>query len=257
MTPRARILALVASLVLLASSARADGVVVMEGTARTYPAGDLAYRETHVFSGNTHRVLYRDPGGTLIAEKSLDYGCDLAAPDWEQRDLRNGRVVGGRWEGATYVLRRDARTSSVSPRLPLVASSGFDNFVRSHWDSLKTADEVNFDFALPADLMTIGMRLQRAEAPEGETGERMWFKAEPSSGLLRLFAGEILLGYDETRTLGFYRGPSNIGDGKGGSLNVEIHYRRVPADAQLAALREPPGTGIRSDAESGCTRHDA
>lgn len=229
----------------------------IEGTARTFPAGQPAYSELHEFSGDTHRVFYKDPAGRLIAEKVLDYGCDESAPDWQQHDLRNGRRVGGRWDGPDYVLLRDDRSSSVRPEGTLVASSGFDRFVRQQWTTLQNGNNVEFEFALPARLSTIGMRIHTTPAPDGEPDVLEWFRVEPSSGLFRLFGGSILLGYDENRDLAFYRGPSNIGDGKGGSLAVEIRYRRIADAVSLAELREPVADGSRKEPDSQCTRRDA
>jgi len=225
----------------------------VEGIARALPEGNPIYSETHEFDGNAHRIEYRDTGGVLIAEKQLDYACSDSAPDWQQHDLRSGARVGGRWSDAGYVLQRDDRSSTITPEGTLVASSGFDHFVRQHWEELRTGNTVGFEFAVPARLTTIGMRIQKTRGLPGEREISEWFEAEPSSGLFRLFAGSILLGYDKEGTLQFYRGPSNIGDGKGRGLEVEIRYRRLDTGQQ----REPALAGDRNDPQLQCPRRDA
>ncbi len=232
-----------------------DGVI--QGVARALPGGEIAYRELHTITGNSHHVRYTDPEGQLIAEKTLDYRCDQAAPDWQQKDLRSGERLGGHWNGAEYVLQRGESTSSIRPEATLVASSGFDRFVHGHLEQLRRGETVEFEFALPARLTSIGMRIKGTDAPvAGETADA-WFAVEPSSGLFRMFAGVILLGYDPGGELRFYRGPSNIGDGKGGSLTVEIRYEHLADSPELAATPEPAMRAHRNEQDLRCTRHDA
>ncbi len=225
----------------------------IEGIARS-AAGQEVYRETHDFDGKAHRILYHDPAGALIAEKQLDYSCSDSAPDWQQHDLRNGMRVGGHWRGSEYVLEHDGRSGSVSPERTLVASSGFDHFVRDHWVELASGETREFDFALPARLSTIGMRVQKTQGIPGESSITEWFSVEPSSGIFRLFAGKILLGYDEARGLQFYRGPSNIGDAEGRDVEVEIRYQRVQGEAGLPEL---PLARTRGAPQSHCPGSDA
>lgn len=245
------------SALLLVPGTAFGGTTRVEGTARTFPAGEQAYTETHEYVGTTHRVAYRDPSGRIIAEKTLDYGCDDNAPEWRQQDLRNGRKLGGHWAGEEYVLQRDDRSTRIRPDAPFVASSGFDHFVRQQWSRLERGDTVEFDFALPARLSSIGMRIHQTPAPLYQPGVVEWFLVEPSSGFFRMFGGTILLGYDENRDLAFYRGPSNIGDGKGGSLMVEIRYARLPEAVDLAKTREPTDAGDRNAEQARCIRRDA
>ena len=225
----------------------------VEGLARVMPEGNPMYSETHEFDGSTHRIEYRDTGGMLIAEKELDYTCSDSVPDWQQRDLRSGARVGGRWSDAGYVLHRDDRSSTITPEGTLVASSGFDHFVRQHWEELRAGKTVGFEFALPARLTTIGMHIRKTRGLPGERAISEWFRAEPSSGLFRIFAGSILLGYDKDGMLQFYRGPSNISDGKGRGMEVEIRYRRLDTGRE----REPALVGDRTDPQLHCPRRDA
>ncbi len=247
---------LLAGLVLLAPM-RGHCVNTVEGIARSLPAGEEVYTETHEFSGNGHHISYRDPAGALIAEKRLDYSCSESAPDWEQHDLRSGKREGGHWSGETYVLQRDDRSNSITPDGTLVASSGFDKFVRRNWEKLTSGTQVGFEFALPARLTTIGMRISKTSALPGEQGISEWFRVEPSSPLFRMLAGAIVLGYDEERQLQFYRGPSNIGDAKGGDLDVEIRYRRSPATAGLAPVDAPQEPQQPGGKNHQCPRSDA
>lgn len=217
---------------------------IIEGVALRLPERTEAYHETHEISPLEHRISYRDPDGALLAEKQLDYTCSDSAPAWEQHDLRSGKMVGGYWAGEDYMLVRDGRETAIRPEGALVASSGFDRFVRKHRDSLRAGDTVGFEFALPARLSSIGMRIQREENAVAETGIDDWFRVEPVQGFFRLFTAGILLGYSKTGELVFYRGPSNISDGKGRGLDVEIRYRRHTADPTAAAVVAERATAL-------------
>ena len=71
------------------------------------------------------------------------------------------------------------------------------------------------------------------------------FKLELSNWFVRLLVNPIELGYDpELRRLTRYRGLSNIGDGKGNGLVVDIRYdyQDVPAQACSVSDLAPAGS---------------
>lgn len=253
-----RLCAALAAVVLLLTASRIAlaSTEIVEGIALRLPERTEVYHETHEISAKEHRISYLSPKGALLAEKQLDYTCSDSAPAWEQHDLRSGKVVGGYWAGEDYMLVRDGREAAIRPEGSLVASSGFDRFVRKHRERLLAGDTVGFEFALPARLSSIGMRIRREENAVTETGVDNWFRVEPEQGLLRLFAGAILLGYSQAGELVIYRGPSNISDDKGGDLEVEIRYRRHSA---VPAAGKPVESGrltLRVNLSSTCPRQN-
>jgi hypothetical protein len=253
-----RLCASLAAVVLMitASTIALAGTEVVEGIALRLPERTEIYHETHEISALHHRISYSDLNGVLLAKKQLDYTCSDSAPAWEQHDLRSGKVVGGYWAGEDYMLVKDGRETAIRPEGTLVASSGFDRFVRKHRDSLLAGDTIGFEFALPARLSTIDMRIRREENAIAESGIADWFRVEPVQGLFRLFTSGILLGYSESGELLLYRGPSNISDGEGGDLDVEIRYHRHTLDSEAGKPAETAPATALVNSSSTCPRQN-
>lgn len=235
---------------------------IIEGVALRLPERTEVYRERHAIGALSHRIEYRAPDGTLIAQKSLDYRCSQSAPAFEQHDLRSDSRIGARWQGGEYLLLRGDETRALQPAATLVASSGFDRFVRTNWDTLTAGASIDLDFALPARLQTLRLRMARIEAPEALPGAALWLRIVPAQPLLRAFVDPIELAYDGERRLALYRGLSNLADANGKGLVVEIRYRQVPADSpgqerELAAnpplATEPAAEASRIPAQSHCS----
>lgn len=211
----------------------------IEGVALRLPARTEAYREHHAIGPHSHTIEYRAPDGSLIADKQLDYRESDSAPAFLQRDLRRGTRIGARWEDGRYLLQRNDEERGVDTSGLLVASSGFDRFVRSRWDTLALGEPVDFDFALPARLQTVGLRIAARPARAGEDAALHWFRIAPTHPLLRAIVDPIELAYDDARRLRVYSGVSNLVDADGGSLDVEISYRYADEALAAAALPEP------------------
>lgn len=252
-------LLLLLALPLAAGQAEAQPLERIEGTAVELPARRELYRELHEIGPLAHRIEYRSPDGTLIAQKSLDYACSESAPAFEQRDLRRGTRIGARWEDGEYLLLRDEESRALARSGPLVASSGFDRYVRAHWDALLAGDRVEAEFALPARLQSLRLRIDRIEAPERLPGAGLWLRIVPAQAWLRAFVDPIELAYGADRQLLLYRGLSNLVDAEGKSQLVEIRYRRIDATesreiaASTGAAAEPGAEGLRTSAQSQCT----
>ena len=74
-----------------------------------------------------------------------------------------------------------------------------------------------------------------------ETETDQCFRLELSNWFFRMLADPIELGYDPAqRRLTRYRGLSNIGDGKGNGLVVDIRYDYQDVPEQACALPTPP-----------------
>lgn len=250
----ARIFAAAATLWLFAAApaSAAAPAQYIEGTALRLPERSVAYHERHRIEGERHRIDYRAPDGNAIAQQTLDYACSDSAPAFEQRDLRSGRRIGARWEDGTYVLLRadQTRREEADPRL--VASSGFDRFVRTHWERLAAGEELRVRFALPARLQVLALRITREYDAAPEDPVRYWFEIVPQRAWLRLFVDPILLGYDAERRLRVYRGISNLSDADGSALEVEIRYEYPAAPPTSGAANEPAVRMPRSSVNSRC-----
>ena len=228
-----------------------------EGVALRLPERTEVYRERHEIGALSHRIEYRAPDGTLIARNSLDYRCSQGAPAFEQHDLRSDSRIGARWQDGTYLLLRGDETRALQPGAALVASSGFDRFVRANWDALAAGQGIELDFALPARLQTLRLRMARIEAPEALPGAALWLRIVPAQPLLRAFVDPIELAYDGGRRLALYRGLSNLADANGKPLAVEIRYRQLPA-ADPAQEREiAAAVPVATEPESAPTRTPA
>ncbi len=190
--------------------------------------GRLLYTERHLIDGDHHEVEYRDADGELFATSRLDYGFGDTQPAYQQRDLRSDEREGARWRQGALVLfhadRGGEREKVVAtPPQPLVLSSGFDHFVRDHWQALQRGDAVPFHFAVPTRLMLVELRVCRVDADDAPAGG-LALRADPISPLWRLVTKPIDLFYDADRRLLRYRGISNLELGEN-SPWVEVTYR--------------------------------
>jgi len=252
-----------AALLLVATVAgvRAQPVAphVVEGVALKLPGRSEAYVERHTIGALEHRIEYRAPDGTPIARLALDYRCSDSAPAFEQHDLRNGARIGARWQDGAYLLQHGDETRALAPSATLVASSGFDRFVRENWDALAAGRSLELDFALPARLQTLRLRIARVEAPEALPGAALWLRIVAAQPLLRAFVEPIELAYGGDRGLLLYRGLSNLAGADGKAQSVEIRYRALPAaepgpEREIAAnapqTAEPGADGRRRTADA-------
>lgn len=235
-------------LLLLASPVPAAEWV--EGVARPLAGGPEIYREHHVFDGEEHRIDYIAPEGRRIAEKILDYTCSDTAPAFVQVDLRDGERSAGVWSAAGYRLEHGERNRLLEvPAAGLVASSGFDRYVRQQREALRAGETLEFDFALAERLGTLRLRIrQEASAPEIQA-----FRVEAANALLRPFVPAIRLDYDAAGKLLRYRGLSNIDGPDGAPLQVEIRYTYATGPGQrVAAGTEPQQAVARNPQRSTC-----
>lgn len=230
--------AILATLMATAVDARE---LVAVGTAYTGDGDRLLYREFYYLYPNDGRaeVIYRNDNDRAIAEKVLHYGRTVAAPSFEQRDLRTGEILAAQWRGDTVRLsRRDAagdslQTRRIEPASDLVIDAGFDNFIRHHFQRLLDGRTLRFDFALPAHLTTVAMRVRRHSCEDGKGKNRVCFRVSAGNWMVRLLASSVDLEYDRTsRRLLTFRGVSNIAAADGGSQQVVIRYRYLPQLAQ-------------------------
>lgn len=232
----------------------AHSVEHIEGQAVRLADGTPVYRERHRIEEHRHRVDYHGPAGEPIGELRLDFRCNDSAPDFEQIDRRAGERQTGRWRDGEYLLERDTGASAASAALapgalPLVASSGFDRFLRAQRERLLGGETVTFRFAMPARLSDLRLRARHdREARDGLD----WFVIEPDQAVLRAFVQPLRVAYDGQQRLAVYRGPSNLLDADGSALRVEIRYTHAEPARQDVTDAEPRAPEPRTSGQSNC-----
>tara|TARA_R110002072_G_scaffold69143_2_gene167745 strand:- start:13002 stop:13706 length:705 start_codon:yes stop_codon:yes gene_type:complete len=206
------------------------------GEAFDLNSNELLYSETHCLTPDavTRQVLYRNPEGELIAYKVLDYEAGSTTPSFEQHNLySNESVAVALQRGAVVVTTSDDRSSGESSSStltpasgsPVVIDAGFDAFVTRHWGNLVAGEQQRFQFPVAASEALVKLQIEAAPCSY-QTQSDQCFRLAVDNWLLRLVADSIELGYDaQSRRLTRFRGVSNIGDGSGSGLAVDIHYR--------------------------------
>jgi len=185
------------------------GTPFAEGKAYDRESGELLYREEHLceLSGRRCSVHYLDPTGTLIASKEIDYRKSMTSPALTIRDYRDGQE-----------FRLDPADGSI------VVDAGFDNFVREQWRTLMLGDPVYFRFQIAGFDSPLEMNIVRRDQP-GCSGDELCLSVNFNSWLLGAFVSPIELSYARgDRKLLRYSGISNLRDGTGELMDVDIRY---------------------------------
>ena len=180
------------------------------GSAYDLETGEQLYSEQHfcVETAQNCTVLYRDTEGVLVADKELDYSSSLLAPALEINDYRRDEFV--------------RLNSSSDPRV--VVDAGFDNFVRSRWDTLAGGGSVEFPFLVVGREDPLNMRAVNSDDADCIAGE-LCLRVELESWLLRMVVAPVRLTYDrDSRRLLRFRGISNIRSPSGKTQQVDIRY---------------------------------
>ncbi len=236
-------------------AAESGGGVV--GEAYDLESDELLYREFYCANGNPDEmeVIYRNEAGNLIARKLLDYASGPTTPSFVQQNIYSSEIIEVELQaGKVSMTVLDAvnsepkKTSSTQTdgKLPVVIDAGFDEFVRSHWDSLVAGEKKRFLFPFAERDSLVELRIKPA-ACNYRTETDQCFKLELSNWFVRMLVNPIELGYDpELRRLTRYRGLSNIGDGKGNGLVVDIRYvyQDVPPQACSVSDQAPAFSAV-------------
>ena len=204
------------------------------GTAYDLESGDLLYRETHCVSpdGGERQVVYEDANGQLIAQKLLDYSTGRTTPSFVQHNhYSSNSIEVALSQNAVSMAVIDKNDGSLSKAvaepskaMPVVIDAGFDGFVREHWEELVSGGSREFQFPFAKRASLVELRIQPL-ACSYDTQTDQCFRLDLANWFLRMLVAPIELGYDaETRQLTRYRGLSNIGDGNGNGLVVDIRY---------------------------------
>ena len=225
MLPRVLALLLIVALLLPAGRALASELALrVVGNASDPASGELLYREYHYCSRDGQRcvVEYREGDSELIALKHLDYTGNPIGPALSVRDFR-----------------RDTRHSIDYPaREDLVVDAGFDNFVRSRWQSLVDGEEVVFPFQVVG--LDRPLDMSGRSVPDDCDEQTLCLEIKVDSWFLGLLAEPIYLAYDRAdRSLLRFTGVSNLRNADGDSQDVDIYYHY---GAQQAMALNIPAT---------------
>jgi hypothetical protein len=237
-----------------AAAAPLEGYLSYSSVARVRHSTQVLYGEQHVLRYQQGRiaervVLYTCPDGSAFARKSVSYPNALV-PDFVFEDASNGMREGIR-EGATpgsrVVFYRersgDAEKSGPVPSVPgLVADAGFDEYVLSHWDELKSGKTLEMRFLLPSRLDDYGFQVQRlrGEVIQGAPTEvfrlrlsGIWGWFLPGIDVYYRSSDHVMLRYD---------GISDLHDAAGNNYKttIEVQERKsATAQAMLDARAAP------------------
>jgi hypothetical protein len=236
---------------LLASLADARDAT-FTGYARSLDGRELLYVESHAVSGSgapdeSRVVLYRCAADFApFARKELDYASDRIAPAFALADARSGFAEGLKRDarGLEVFARAGAKSKPRSALLPragaLVADAGFDEFVRTRWDSLERGISVEVPFLVPSRLDSVNFKLRKVSEAIIESEAANVFRMSVA-GPLGWFLSDIDVSYRKRdRQLMRYRGITNIRDASGEMLEAQIDFPsadRSDAAVDLAALR--------------------
>jgi hypothetical protein len=225
------------------------------GYARSLDGAALLYVESHAISADgaadeTRVVLYRCAAGAApFARKQLDYAADRIAPAFAFEDARSGFAEGlRRDDGGMKVFARAGSTakmrSEVLPRVAsMVADAGFDEFVRTRWDSLEKGRSIEVPFLVPSRLVSVTFKVRKV-ADATIAGDLASVFRLSVAGPLGWFLSDIDVSYRQRdRRLVRYRGITNVRDAAGSMLEAQIDFPdadRSETAVDLPALRALP-----------------
>lgn len=220
------------------------------GYAYDKQTGEFLYSETHrevMEDGRivTNTVSYKDGGGKVFAEKSIDFQRSLTMPDFHLVNADNGHIEGARGSDEQLDVHfrqlsdTDVREASVETPQNGIIDAGFDRFIEQHWDALISGDVIEREFLIPSQLDFYTFEIERAES---EHLEAYAFELRIKSMFLQMFVRPVLVHYDaQTRSLLRYEGISNIRNDQGENFDVRIEFSG-PSRAQAEPGPASPAT---------------
>jgi hypothetical protein len=250
----------IAALAAIGLSASCVAGQYYQGYAYAVDDGRPLYREAHWLytdDGVEHRlVVYSCPDGAPFVRKRVDTAPGTATPDVDLFDARAGYREGVRTrDGRREVFAQaDARSPEHSAQLPLptppnaVIDAGFDAFVREHWDTLSASGASPVLFLVPSELRYLDFSARVLRDTRADGADVRWFRLSLANWY-GFALPHIDVAYDvQTRELRQYSGLSNIRDGDGRNVRVNIRFppserRTDVAAAEIERAAAMPLTG--------------
>lgn len=226
------------------ASAGAEQVLRFTGTAASLATSEKVYTEHHRQTGECRNgiwapiddeVIYRNPEGDIIAEKTVDYGQAPAQPGFVLTDQRFGEqveVTNPEDEGIQIRYRSPGgEQSSYRVSVPEngVIDAGFEVMVRQNWDALVTdGDAVGIEFLAPTRGRFYTFKAEPAELAILE-GEHV-FRISVAGWVSSWFVDPIHLAFNDQRQLTDFYGLTNIlrTPEENHKAHIRYEYQRTP-----------------------------
>jgi hypothetical protein len=230
------------------------------GYAYDLETNKLVYTEHHTYiSPSLHEVSYKESSGEIFAKKKIDYKYSYFAPDFIQKNSRNGEEIdikrksqGDGKNGIEYQIQYqenskeslEKETINYSPRL--IIDAGFDHFIPQNWQALSDGKELTIDYLIPSrqDYYELTIRKEACKTKnksEPQNQPSLGFESEhcfsitASSFFIGLFSSQLELTYGKKKDsqgnnrnnikLMSFQGRSNIADSSGNYQDVNIVYQ--------------------------------
>lgn len=228
---------------LLASSMAMADLRYEEGLASNPETKQTLYTEQHWIRLNQvapveRLVLYRCMDGTAFARKRVNYQPSAQAPAFEFFDARQGYLEGLRYIKNKAALwhrspGKQAEKNSLLDIQNLVADAGFNEFIRIHWQKLRSGSALPLRFAVPTRLQAYKFSLKQTGESQLAGIPAVTYQMK-LSGLLSLIADPIEVTYDKsTRRLLQFKGLSNLRDDDGDfALIAQIDFPKTSRQAE-------------------------
>lgn len=210
-----------------------------EGIAYSSRDGSVLYHETHWLyrEGNVdkHLVLYSCTDGAPFARKLMTESSNAAAPDFDFYDARLNYREGVSGAGPRRIVYAQAKQSEVELGVNDVIDAGFDEYLRSHWNTITLRSTLHAAIVVPSKLTTVPVVI--TETGDGDT-DVLRMRVELNAWY-RLIAPSMMLAYRRAdhRLLEF-QGIGTIRGADGSNLDVHIIFpprlRNTSIDSQDA-----------------------
>ena len=210
---------------------------VTAGSAYNLATNQLVYRELYTAMDENRqvRVDYVYPSGETVATKTLTYQGAYFQPEFDFFDERDSEHITAQFDGPklklVHALGDSRRERMIYDNANLVLDAGFDAFIQLKWDKLVANKAVSFDFAIPARLDVIALKVERIGAQDSPVFDKsygtgwIYFRIKPARFFTALMAAPIYLAYDPNgKYLMRFQGRSNIDDNQGAPQDVRIEY---------------------------------
>ncbi len=207
----------------------------MVGIAKA-PNGNLLYCELVEQMSPQELKIHYVKDKKIFASKEIRYIVDKTLPSVLQKDYRFGEVRQADATVQNITLHYQANSAKKNHSASLtskevdVIDAGFDNFIRLHWEALKSGKTLSINFASMAHLKALPLRI--SSQPLEKCGADIkkvpsahhCFYVEIDNAFLRMVFGNIKLIYDQQRRLEEFNGVVNILSEKGTNQTAKIHY---------------------------------
>jgi hypothetical protein len=230
------------------------------GYAYDLETNELVYTEHHTYINTLlHTVHYKETSGEIFATKEIDYKHSYFAPDFIQKNSRNGEKIDIRRisqregkNGIEYQIqyqetsKTDLADETIDFSPKLIIDAGFDHFIPQNWQALNDGKELTIDYLIPSrqDYYELTIKKETCKAknsskyqnqPSSRFESEHCFSISASSFFIGLLSSQLELTYgkkkdsegnnrDNIKLIGF-QGRSNISDSEGNYQDVNIVYQ--------------------------------